>query len=598
MRDWIEKWFHNISFRLFLVCFVFVLSSEAILSGLSYRYIKNEITASQLNQATQLLHKEEEYIDLYFLLVQNTIAQLSSSASSWRNDLIAAQAALENAYTENSVMLTDVYIIRRDLSILGGNTVTKVINDPREDRDPLYKMAYSNAYGAVAVSQPYMNFFSGWTVTFSKAITIAGEPMAVAVDLNLKALQERLQRIGGGSNDLQLGIMDNEGRVILEPAGSRLFDVIDHRLRFDERDGIELVENKDDVMKEQVNGTVVTIMKSINPRTKWIVFALYDGTNLLKSLKRMETFFVGLLLLGLALSVMTAGFVARMIRTPVYYLIRKISQVRHGDLNVIVSSTRRDEFGKLAETFDDMLGQIRTLIEHVNRGERKKKELEIEVLQSQINPHFLYNTLGSISNVVAFGHYHKVDNIIEALISILEYGITDFSDRVSLEQELRNVKDYLYIQKIRYDCEFELIEEIDPVILTLPVLRMALQPIVENSIFHGYAGGRKSGAIRLSANRRNDQLVIEVEDKGVGMMPDKTRELLEADPVERNLDHRKRIGLYNIHQRIRLNYGEPYGLSVWSERGQGTCVTLTFPVDAGHELELAKQKERERGEAG
>jgi two-component system sensor histidine kinase YesM len=595
MQDWIKKWFHNISFRLFLVCFVFVLSSEAILSGLSYRYIKNEITSSQLNQATQLLHKEEEYIDLYFLLVQNTIAQLTSSAISWRNDLNAAQAALENAYTENSVMLTDVYVIRKDLSILGGNTVTKVINDSREDRDPLYKLAYSNAYGAVTVSQPYLNFFSGWTVTFTRAITIAGEPMAVAVDLNLTALQERLQRIGGGSNDLQLGIMDNEGRVILEPAGSRLFDVVDHRLRFDERDGIELVANKDDVMKERVNGTVVTIMKSINPRTKWIVFALYDGTNLQKSLKRMETFFVGLLLLGLALSVMTAGFVARMIRTPVYYLIRKISQVRHGDLNVIVSSTRQDEFGKLAETFDDMLRQIRTLIEHVNHGERKKKELEIQVLQSQINPHFLYNTLGSISNVVAFGRYHEVDNIIEALISILEYGITEFSDRVSLEQELRNVRDYLYIQKIRYDSEFELKEDIDPVTLQLPVLRMALQPIVENSIFHGYAGGRKAGAIQLSAIRRDGNLIVEVKDEGIGMTAEKTLELLLADPVEKKFDHRKRIGLYNIHQRILLNYGEPYGLSVWSEPGRGTCVTLTFPDDTSQEN--MKHEERERGEA-
>ncbi|WNR44632.1 cache domain-containing sensor histidine kinase [Paenibacillus roseipurpureus] len=593
MRDWIKKWFHNISFRLFLVCLVFVLCSEAILSGLSYRYIKKEITASQLNQATQLLHKEEEYIDLYFLLVQNTLAQLSSSANSWRNDLTAAQAALENVYQENSVMLTDVYMIRKDLSILGGNPVTKVINDTREDRGPLYRMAYSNAYGAVMVSEPYTNFFSGWTVTFTKAITIAGEPMAVAVDLNLTELQERLQRVGGGSNALQLGIMDQEGRVILEPAGSQLFSVSDHRLRFGERDGRSLVEDKDDVIEERINGTVVTMMKSINSRTKWIVFSLYDGSDLQKSLQRMETFFVSLLLLGFLLSVMTAAFVARMIRVPVYYLIRKISQVRHGDLNVVVSSNRRDEFGKLAETFDEMLRQIRTLIEHVNLGERKKKELEIQVLQSQINPHFLYNTLGSISNVVAFGRYHEVDNIIASLISILEYGITDFSDRVSLEQELRNVKDYLYIQQIRYDCEFKLIEDIDPETLQLPVLRMALQPIVENSIFHGYAGGRKAGAIRLSAIRREGHLVIGVEDEGIGMTPEKTVDLLLANPVEKTFDQRKRIGLYNIHQRIRLNYGEPYGLSVWSEPGRGTCVTLTFPDDIVGML----MEDQERGKA-
>ncbi|OXM16329.1 cache domain-containing sensor histidine kinase [Paenibacillus herberti] len=583
MKERIRHWFHGISFRLFLVCFVFVLSSEAIISALSYRYIENEITASQLEQARQMLKKEEEYIDLYFLLMQNTIAQLSSSAVSWRDDLEAAQAALESVYRENSVMLSDVYLIHKDLSILGGNPVTKIINDSREDRRPLYELAFSNSYGSVNVSEPYASFFSGWTVTFVRAITVKGKPMALAVDLNLTALQERLQRIGGGRSDLQLGIMDREGQVILEPSGSRLFKVIDHRLQFDGRDGRELVEAKDDVFEERIDGTSVTIMKTINPRTKWTIFTLYDGIDLQQSLNRLETFFIGILLLGFLLSILTAAFVARMIRIPVNYLIRKINLVQHGDLNIAISSPRQDEFGKLASTFDDMLGQIRTLVEHVNLGERKKKELEIQVLQSQINPHFLYNTLGSISNVVAFERYHEVDNIIEALISILEYGITDFSDRASLEQELRNVRDYLYIQQIRYDCQFELVEEIDPETLKLPVLRMALQPIVENSIFHGYAGGRKPGAIRISAQRRGGRLEIAVADAGIGMTEDQTSRLLEPGSSENNWDRRKRIGLYNIHQRIQLNYGEAYGLIVRSEPGRGTTITLTFPDEPAQE---------------
>ncbi|WP_127588287.1 cache domain-containing sensor histidine kinase [Paenibacillus koleovorans] len=582
MRHWILKRFQHISFRLFLVCFVFVLGSESILSALSYRYIKNEITSSQLDQAKQLLVKEEEYIDLYFLLVQNTLAQLSSSAESWRNDLEMAQAGLEIVYRDNAIMLTDVYLIRKDLSILGGNVVTKVLNDPRPERDPLYQMAYANKFGAVAISEPYRGFFSGWTVTFTKSLAFAGEPMALAVDLNLSALQERLQHIGG-STDLQLSILDTKGNVILEPTGSKLLSVVDHRLRFGERDGLELIQNKEDVFLERINGNQVTIMKSINPRTKWIVFAFYDGSSLLATLKRMETYFIGLLLLGLVLSVVTAAFVARMIRKPVYYLIRKISQVKDGDLNVSIGTKRRDEFGELAETFDDMLGRIRTLIEHVNQGERKKKELELQVLHSQINPHFLYNTLGSISNVVAFGRYQQVDPMIEALISILEYGITDFSDHATVEQELRNVKDYIYIQSIRYDCKFEFRQDIPEELLQHPVLRMALQPIVENAIFHGYSGGRRSGAIRLSARRQEDMLLVEIEDEGKGMTPEQVDRLLLTSPARASFERRKRIGLYNIHQRILLNYGEPYGLSVHSEPDRGTRVTLSFPFDGSQE---------------
>lgn len=569
--------FHNISFRLFLVCFIFVLSSEVIVSALAYRYIKNEISSSRMERGMQLLLKEQQYMDLYITLVQNTIALLSASSETWRDDLTAAQAGVEGVYRTHSEMLTDVYLIRKDLSILGGNPVTKVLNDPLPTREELYRSAYSNLYGSISVSNPYQSFFSGWTVTFTKALTLAGEPMAIAVDLNLTALQERMDQISRGSN-LQLAILDEQGRLILEPSVGGPFKMKDHRLLFDGRDSLELILNKDDVFQAQMDGNPVTVMKGFISRTKWIVFAISDNTPLKDSLQRLESFFFGVLAVGLLLSIVTAAFVARMIRTPVYYLIRKMGQVRQGDLHVTIPKIRNDEFGELTDTFNTMLGRIRTLLEHVNISERRKKELEIQVLQSQINPHFLYNTLGSISNVVDAGRYDEVDDLIAALIAILEYGITDFSDRVSLSQELRNVKDYLHIQNVRYDSVFELQEDIDPETLAYPVLRMALQPIVENSIFHGYCGGRVAGVIRIAAKRTEGQLVIEVADDGIGMPPEKAAALLlplqsDAAPAGR----RKRIGLYNIHQRIQLNDGEAFGLCVWSEEGKGTRVTLRFP---------------------
>ncbi|MFC3800269.1 sensor histidine kinase [Cohnella sp. GCM10012308] len=576
MRDRASKLLHNISFRLFLVCFIFVLSSEVIVSALSYRYIKNEISSSQTERAKQLLLKEQQYMDLYIALVQNTIALLSSSSATWHDGIDSAQAGVEGVYRTHSDILTDAYLIRENLSILGGNTVTKVLNDPMPSREELYRAAYSNAYGSIAVSNPYQSFYSGWTVTFTKALKFAGERMVIAVDLNLTALQERMDQISRGSN-LRLAILDDQGRLILEPAAGGPLRAKDHRLLLGDRDGTELIYNKDDVFQARMDGAPVTVMRGFIPRTKWIVLALSDSTALAHSLERLESFFFVVLAVGLLLSVVTAAFVARMIRTPVYYLIRKMSLVKQGDLNVTIPKLRNDEFGELTDTFNAMLERIRTLLEHVNVSERKKKEMEIQVLQSQINPHFLYNALGSISNVVDVGRYEEVDDLIGALIAILEYGITDFSDSVSLEQELRNVRDYLHIQSIRYDRAFELVEEIDPEALAHPVLRMALQPIVENSVFHGYSGGRLAGVIRIAAASKDGQLVIDVSDEGVGMTPDKAATLLlpgrEGEPAVR----RKRIGLYNIHQRIRLNYGEDCGLAVWSEEGKGTRITLRFP---------------------
>lgn len=149
-----------------------------------------------------------------------------------------------------------------------------------------------------------------------------------------------------------------------------------------------------------------------------------------------------------------------------------------------------------------MLQQIVELIRRAELHNELERKLEIQVLQSQINPHFLYNTLGSISNVIRLGQIEKVDVVIGSLISILEYGIADASEKVSLRQELQNVADYIAIQNIRYNRHFHLIENIEDGLMEFPVFRMLLQPIVENSIFHGYNGGESKDRLLFMPTSR------------------------------------------------------------------------------------------------
>jgi two-component system sensor histidine kinase YesM len=215
----------------------------------------------------------------------------------------------------------------------------------------------------------------------------------------------------------------------------------------------------------------------------------------------------------------------------------------------------------------------------LNINKELQRKLEIQMLQSQINPHFLYNTLGSISNVVHLGQLDKVDPVIRSLIAILEYGIKDSSEKVTLRDELRNVRDYLQIQNIRYNKQFEWVEAIGPEHGNYPVFRMMLQPIVENSIFHGYEGGTISGPIYLATYEENRRFIVEVRDAGVGMPQPIVDRLLTAQSDE-SRPGRKRIGLYNIHARIRLQYGEPYGIRVSSTEGAGTTVRLELPIQA------------------
>ncbi|MNI50075.1 Sensor histidine kinase YpdA [compost metagenome] len=250
-------------------------------------------------------------------------------------------------------------------------------------------------------------------------------------------------------------------------------------------------------------------------------------------------------------------------------------------MDVSVSLDRRDEFGEFSRTLDLMVRKIANLMDDREEANELKRRLEIQVLQSQINPHFLYNTLGSIGNVIGLGYYDKVDPIIRSLINILEYGIADAAEKVTLRDELNNVHDYILIQNIRYNKQFVIVEKIDPELYDFPVFRMLLQPIVENSLFHGYNGGQLSGEMIIAAFRDNGLTVIQVEDQGVGMSEDKAAELLIAG--EKKSGSRMRIGLRNIHQRIQLYFGESYGLKVYSEQGKGTCIRAEFPSDLSKE---------------
>lgn len=574
------SWIRGISFKLFIICFVFVISSVLVVSALSYRYIKNETHENQYYFTNEMLYKIEEYLNLYYVLGQNTLITVSSALNNRDGDVSIVQSQLEKLYEVNSRYINNIYIIKQDLSIIGGSPITKVLNDPLPERKALLEQAYNHPY-VITASEPYQSTFSGWTITITRLIPWQDDFAVVAIDLDLHTLEEQLLQISR-NDEFEIGIMDQAGQLI---AWNSFLDyrikMINHRLIMDDKDLQDAILDSQKVVPLSVNGSSITIMKSRMSHLNWIIFIVLNETRLSKALDRLETNFVGLVCIGFLLSLVTSVFIARFIRNPVYYLIKKMRQVQGGNLNVIVTNHRKDEFGELSSSFEEMLSQLRQLIENLNLSEQMKRNMEIQVLQSQINPHFLYNTLGSINNVVELGRFEEVDPLISSLISILEYGIGDFSDKVTLQEEIDNVKHYLLIQNIRYDQPFEIQVHVADEFLDYPLLRMILQPIVENSFFHGYCGGRIAGAIRILAYRKEGLLIIEVIDNGVGMSEEKVQTLLAPTSEFIYISDRKRIGLYNIHKRIQLYFGDSYGLEVHSKVGEGTRVLLQFPEIGG-----------------
>ncbi|GIQ64871.1 hypothetical protein PACILC2_34390 [Paenibacillus cisolokensis] len=223
-----------------------------------------------------------------------------------------------------------------------------------------------------------------------------------------------------------------------------------------------------------------------------------------------------------------------------------------------------------------MINQIGLLIARIAEEESEKKKAEIRALRYQINPHFLYNTLNSIRWLAKLGRTNDVDNAVTSLVQLLEGSLERNGVFVRLGEELDLLQKYMIIQEFRYDNRIELRIDCPDHLLNVPIPRMLLQPIVENAIFHGIAPKDEDGVIDIRVEEtEREQIRIAIRDDGVGIAPSRMEQLLSTDG-ERGSRGMTNIGLRHVHQTVQLYYGEQCGISVASEQGRGTQVTITL----------------------
>jgi len=569
----------SLTFKMFMICFAFALMCVAIISHLSSRFVKEQAVEWEYEYTSRILSTVNEYLSLNFTTMQTILFSVDSllGTGDFNESRIGNQ--LDYLYEANIQHISNVYIIKDNYSIIGGRTITRVANEPLPELEPIYRNARSSIF-STTVSLPYHSRFSGRTVTVSR-VSKYDRSLVVAVDVSIGELENKLLQIHR-QEKVRLFILDYEGDVLAHSdEADRTTEAQGTIGGLDPRQIVGAAGPAFTGGNRETSGP--SFMKLHSPTYNWLLVAVSDGSRLSQTLARIDRHFLLLLSVGIAMSAAIAAMITRYIRRPVFALTRKMRKVEQGQLDVRVEMDRNDEFGYLSRTFDSMLFQMRELFAHLNANKELQRKLEIQVLQAQINPHFLYNTLSAISNVVKLGWLDKVDPVIRSLIAILEYGVEQPSEHVPLEEELQNVRDYLVIQNIRYNREFQLVEDIAPELRSFGVFRMFLQPIVENSLFHGYKSGREEGNIRIEAYAQGHTIVISVCDDGVGIDKEKIAGLLHRQEQGHEPDRRRRIGLANIHGRIRLHYGEAYGLSIASEPGEGTCVRAEFPSPVGRD---------------
>lgn len=258
---------------------------------------------------------------------------------------------------------------------------------------------------------------------------------------------------------------------------------------------------------------------------------------------------------------------------PIVELNNKIKKVEKGDLSVTISTERKDELGELSGAFNKMLVQLKNLINDKVDQQKKKSDMEFQVLQAQINPHFLYNTLNSIKWLAVIQNIENISEMTSAIINLLKYNISSKSTLVTLSEEIESIKNYANIQKYRYGSNFNIEYNIDDETSKFKILKFILQPLVENSIFHGFKNYKYGGEIKIRSYIVDENLLIEVKDNGCGIDKEKSESM---DDEARKMH--SGIGLNNIHDRICLYFGAEYGITVNNGEDLGMSILIRLPI--------------------
>ncbi|WMJ89775.1 sensor histidine kinase [Anaerocolumna sp. MB42-C2] len=391
------------------------------------------------------------------------------------------------------------------------------------------------------------------------------------IDLSQKMLDLILKR-GLQNKHQQVFLMDDTGKVISSTKEETIGERITSQIYLK-----KLHDNVYGYFRDKIDGKISQICFVTNGTTGWKLVLYDDGKSALLAGNSLLLFMVMASIAYLLLAMVMTVFNSKYISRPLQKLKKDMKLVYKGDLSVRTEVEAMDEFGELSLQFNKMIGRIEELIGRLEKNKEEQRLLELRALQAQINPHFLYNTLASIRFLVEMGMSEKAEQSLLAFVQLLKRTYSDQRKLVPIKDEIIAIENYLILMQNRYQDMFTWEIQIDPEIEKYGIPKISIQPLVENAILHGFSGNERTGHIRITGYRKDD-IIISVIDDGVGGNLEKIHKILESKETEQVSERFNGIGLQNIEQRLKLMFGESYGLSVKTSEWGGIQVDIHIPV--------------------
>lgn len=579
--------------KLFL-CFLFISIIPAVITGgilyfQAYKAIEEKISQYSQQMMVQSAGRLDallsgiEDISLQIVSSQD-IQQLTSRIATGRGEAEEQQAAAELKQklvqilsSKREIVGAQILLKDKDMAVTSGEMI--VSGNYKASQE--YKQAVNqpgSTYWRGTLHNESPSMLYEHITSFSRKIydtstgAISGVLVLGAMEF---AVADTFSYVDLGPNGF-VYIMDQQGRVVSHLNKHTLALPAEYAFA-------EQIMNADEsdprTFPSIMDGQKFMVTYAQSSITGWYVVSSIPYSYLMERITEVGTYFVRLHVVLILAAILVSLLISISITRPVQQLLAAMKRVEGGDLKVQVDLQSNNEIGLLGGSFNRMIGRINLLIDRVYEVEISQKEAEIKALQSQINPHFLYNTLSVIDSMATLKQEKEIGAITQMLADIFRYS-TSGGDLASIEEEMSQVQRYLQIQQFRYGDQLRWQFIIDPSVRSSRIIKLLLQPIVENCVLHGI---RKSGMIKVIIVPKGGNLSIMVEDNGMGMEEAELRHLTQRlqtfGQLRSNAEEGRHIGLANVNRRIKSLYGEQYGLQVISARGIGTKVSIAIPIE-------------------
>lgn len=323
---------------------------------------------------------------------------------------------------------------------------------------------------------------------------------------------------------------------------------------------------------------LVAIYETI-PTNQWKLAAVFTQAEILDNVKYIKYITVSIIILLILIAVGLTNILAGYITKPISLLADHMKSIKGDNLEFVSGIHSINEIGVLDQGVQDLVQRVKVLLEQIKTEQESKRQLEFSVMQTQIHPHFLYNTLYSIQGLCDMGLTEDASAMVTALANFFRSSISCGKEIISVEEELSHIRNYLFIQEMRYGDVFSYEINVDAKLFPYSIVKLTLQPLIENAIYHGIKQKRGIGCIKVNGYTKNGFLYLEVEDNGLGMTTKRLAEV-RAGLADKTLGRIKMgLGVRSVHERIQLYYGTKFGLKIDSELNVGTVMTVVIPME-------------------